>query len=107
MPELAMTARVDFGARYCVHFPMKLRAPRRDAADKITDGLNDGFPRGLARPALRALSAQGFTRLKELTRITESELLQFHGRGPKAVRTLAIALRAKGLPLKRGPDSAR
>ena len=54
------------------------------------------FPHGLAQPALRALRAAGYVRLDHLTRITESDLLEMHGMGPKAIGIIRAALRAKG-----------
>ncbi len=48
-------------------------------------------------PAQRALAGAGFTRLEQLTKISEAELLQLHGMGPKAVGILRAALQAQGL----------
>ena len=53
----------------------------------------------LAGPARRALAGAGITRLTQLTRIRESELSQLHGIGPNAIKTLRLALQAKGLAL--------
>jgi hypothetical protein len=53
------------------------------------------FPK-TSQPALRALIAAGYTRLEQLTNITEADLLKLHGMGPKAVRILREALEAKG-----------
>ena len=41
------------------------------------------FPRTLGKVALRALAAHGITRFDQLTGVSESELLGFHGVGPK------------------------
>lgn len=43
-------------------------------------------------PATRALAAAGITRLAQLTKLKEAELLRMHGVGPKAVRILRAAL---------------
>ena len=48
-------------------------------------------------PAQRALAGAGFTKLEQLTKISEAELLQLHGMGPKAVGILRAALQSKGL----------
>lgn len=56
-----------------------------------------GLPPGLAAPARRALASAGYTTLAQLTQITEADLLQLHGMGPKAVGTLRAALEARGL----------
>lgn len=55
------------------------------------------FPNGLSQPALRALSGAGYQHLEQLTKVSESELKQLHGMGPKAIRILSSALEAKGL----------
>jgi uncharacterized protein YndB with AHSA1/START domain len=39
-----------------------------------------GFPPGIARPALRALDRAGYKRLDQLSRVSEHELLDLHGR---------------------------
>jgi len=54
----------------------------------------------LASPAQRALAGAGITRLDQLTKITERELLQLHGIGPNAIKTLRLALQEKGLTFK-------
>ncbi|MFE7061761.1 DNA-binding protein [Sutcliffiella sp. NPDC057660] len=62
--------------------------------------LETGFPRGIGKPATRALDAAGYTELKELATIREKELLKLHGVGPKAVGLLRLALEEKGLSFK-------
>lgn len=54
----------------------------------------------IGAPAQRALENAGITTLKQLTAVTEAELLQLHGMGPKAVRILREALQAKGLSFR-------
>ena len=54
------------------------------------------LPRGIGRPATRALHLAGHTRLADLTRVREAELLRLHGVGPKAVRVLREALAERG-----------
>lgn len=51
----------------------------------------------LSAPAHRALAAAGITHLKQLSKISESELGKLHGIGPNAIRDLHTALAAKGL----------
>jgi DNA-directed RNA polymerase alpha subunit len=51
----------------------------------------------IATPAQRALQSIGITTLKQLTRVTEAELLQLHGMGPNALGKLRQALAEKGL----------
>jgi len=61
------------------------------------DKSKDDFPPGLAQPALRALAAAGYTRLEQLSSVTEAELLKLHGMGPKALGLIRNALHARGL----------
>jgi len=60
----------------------------------------DGFPRGIGRPATRALLAAGYTDLAQLDGIAEDDLLRLHGVGPTAVAVLREALTARGLTLR-------
>lgn len=62
---------------------------------------NSNFPK-IGSPATRALEAAGYTNLKQLTKLTEAELGQLHGMGPKALRILSEALKAEGLSFKQG-----
>jgi hypothetical protein len=66
---------------------MKTRPSKPTAGD---------LPLKLAAPAQRALQSAGLTTLKQLSKLTESELLQLHGLGRNAVATLREALQAKG-----------
>ena len=65
------------------------------AHDKNTDLVHD-FPPGIGNPATQALIAAGMTRLAQLTKLTEDQLLQIHGVGPKAVGILRSTLDATG-----------
>lgn len=51
----------------------------------------------LAAPARRALAGAGYTRLNDLTQVTENQLKQLHGIGPNALKTLQNVLEAQGL----------
>jgi len=66
---------------------MKKNKPRED---------ND-LPDGLAAPALRALSRAGIATLAQLAKVTESEISELHGMGPKAIGQLKAAMRAHSL----------
>lgn len=59
------------------------------------------FPK-IGSPATRALEAAGYTALKQLTKVTEAELAQLHGMGPKALGILRESLKAQGLSFKSG-----
>ena len=61
------------------------------------DNQASDLPTGLGKPAQRALAAAGYSRLEELTAISESEIKQLHGIGPNAIEQLRQALAAKGL----------
>ena len=62
---------------------------------------NNDFPK-IGAPAMRALEAAGYSRLEQLTKITEAELAQLHGMGPKALGILRESLKEKGLSFKVG-----
>lgn len=55
------------------------------------------FPPELSNPARRALGAAGYTRLEQLTAVSEADLKRMHGMGPKGIEQLRRALAAKGL----------
>jgi len=61
------------------------------------DEQESDLPATLAAPARRALAGAGYTRLDQLTAISERELKKLHGMGPKAIGQLRAALDAKGL----------
>jgi hypothetical protein len=65
------------------------RGPATAAARTI------GLP-AIGRPAANALGLAGITTLEQVAEHTEAELLDLHGVGPKAVRTLREALAASG-----------
>ena len=58
---------------------------------------DSNLPPGLAKPAQRALANAGYVQLKDLTKLSEAEVKQLHGMGPKALDQLRRALRANGL----------
>jgi hypothetical protein len=54
----------------------------------------------LAAPARRALIGAGYTRLEDLTRVKESEIMKLHGMGPNAMQVLRKALEERGLSFR-------
>ena len=64
---------------------------------KKGDAPKGDLPAGLSQPALRALSAAGYTRLEQFASVTETDLLKLHGMGPKALGLIRNALQARGL----------
>jgi hypothetical protein len=73
----------------------------RAAANKKTDAIKDHFPPGIAKPALRALTGAGYTKLEQLKNAKEADLANLHGMGPKAIGILRVALKAKKLSFKK------
>jgi hypothetical protein len=71
------------------------------------DRQESDFPSGLAQPARRALVQAGYWRLEQLTQLSEAELKQLHGVGPKAIEQLRRALDANGLSFAAGSESKR
>jgi predicted Fe-Mo cluster-binding NifX family protein len=56
----------------------------------------------LAAPARRALTGAGYTRLADLTKVKESEVMRLHGMGPNAMAVLRDALKERGLSFRDG-----
>ncbi|MEK4039862.1 MULTISPECIES: DNA-binding protein [Paenibacillus] len=63
----------------------------------MVNGNESDLPGGLSKPALRALHGAGYVQLQQFSKLTEAELLQLHGLGPKAIVLLRSALAEKGL----------
>ncbi|TAA69337.1 DUF4385 family protein [Planomicrobium okeanokoites] len=63
-------------------------------------GEND-FPKGVGKPATRALIGAGYTKVEQLKDATEKEILELHGVGPKAIKVLKQELASKGLEFKK------
>jgi DNA-directed RNA polymerase alpha subunit len=55
------------------------------------------IPESIGKPAFRALQAEGFLTLHDVSRVSEAALLELHGVGPKAVRILKASLEQQGL----------
>lgn len=64
---------------------------------KATDSEHDDLPAGLGRPARRASTDAGYTRIEQFADLSDADLLRLHGMGPKAVRQIREALVARGL----------
>jgi hypothetical protein len=56
----------------------------------------------LAAPARRALHGAGYTRLEDLTKVTESEVMKLHGMGANAMQVLRNALAERDLSFRDG-----
>ncbi|MGZ3611391.1 MAG: DNA-binding protein [Ktedonobacteraceae bacterium] len=60
------------------------------------------LPAGLSAPAQRALIGAGYVRLEQLTRVSEAELKNLHGLGPRGIDMLRSALEEQGLSFAAG-----
>ena len=65
------------------------------------------LPRGLSRPAQRALTNAGYRRLEQLAGVSQAEVEKLHGVGPKAISQLRHALVANGLSFASGKRTDR
>ena len=54
---------------------------------------------GLAAPARRALAQAGYTRIEQFSELTEAEVRQLHGMGPKAIEQISPCPRRHGAVL--------
>jgi len=74
-----------------------VRSPHKRAiADQRAASIAAAFPPGLAQPALRTLAGAGLRQLDDLRHITEQDLAELHGMGPKALGILNTALTRQG-----------
>lgn len=55
------------------------------------------LPKGLSKPAQRALTGAGYTQLEQFAKLRKSDVLKLHGMGPKAMELIRQALEEKGL----------
>lgn len=60
-----------------------------------------GFLSVLSAPARRALEQEGIKTLEQLSKKTETEILQLHGMGPSSLPKLRSALATNGLSFKK------
>jgi hypothetical protein len=65
------------------------------------------LPPGLSRPAQRALSDAGYRRLEQLAGVSQAEVEELHGVGPKALAQLRYALVAGSLSFAAGKRAGR
>lgn len=63
---------------------------------KQKDQQESDFPK-LAAPAQRALAQAGYSRLEQLSKVSEANIKKLHGIGPNALQQLRRALSEKGL----------
>jgi len=58
------------------------------------------WPRGVAKPAVRALIAAGYPTVNDLAKARAEDLAKLHGMGPKALGILSAALKERGKSFK-------
>jgi len=75
-------------------------------APKNTAAQSD-LPVALAKPAQRALAAAGYRRLEQLTEVSEAQLKQLHGIGPKALDQLRQGPWRQGAGVRRRKERQR
>ncbi|WP_437302424.1 helix-hairpin-helix domain-containing protein [Sorangium sp. So ce388] len=68
---------------------------------KTKEQPESALPKGIGKPATRALASAGISRLDQVARLSEAQLLALHGVGPKAVGVIKAALEAQGKSLAR------
>ena len=77
-------------------------SPRDVDVRRHTIGTEETNLPKLAAPARRALQGAGYTRLEDLTKLTESEVMKLHGMGANAMQVLRTALAERGLSFRDG-----
>lgn len=93
----------------------RIGEPKMDArAEQPDDAGEDGsdepasdLPTGLSKPAQRALASAGYVRRAQFTTLSEADILQLHGMGPKALEMIRRALAARGQSFANGPRGRR
>jgi len=65
------------------------------------------FPERLPEPARRALEQAGYTELKQLSNVSDSELLRLHGFDAESLMLLKETLAEAGLRTTDRPQGAR
>lgn len=75
--------------------PKRLAQAQREAAKGEAPSGPDALPTAIGKPATRALLGAGVRTLTDVAARSEEELLALHGMGPKAMRVLREALKAR------------
>ncbi len=58
------------------------------------------FPKDVAAPARRALAGIGVTEVRQCANFSESDLMELHGMGPKALNAIRASLETMGLTFR-------
>lgn len=70
------------------------------SSEEMNQKYSAEFPQ-IGAPAFRALDKAGISKLLDLTKYTEVQLLAFHGFGPKVLKQLRQRLHDEGLSFKK------
>ena len=76
------------------------KTTRKDRPASAPDSRESDLPKELASPARRALATAGYSRLNQLSKVSEAEIKQLHGIGPNAIKQLRRECAAEGLSFK-------
>jgi hypothetical protein len=63
---------------------------------KAAPSAKEFWPKGIAKPAQRALAAAGYTNVGQLANAREADLAALHGLGDRAIGILCEALKQRG-----------
>jgi hypothetical protein len=88
------------GSAQCQEFQASPRGSRRRA--RLTPACLPA-----SRHQLVGLAQASYTRIEQFTKVTESEVRQLHGMGPKAMGQIRVALAGKGLSFASSDSTER
>ncbi len=101
--ELSVYKQGRGSVQFPIDQPMPLDLIKRIVKFKVNqqDEPVTDFLAGLSAPARRALQNNGIKTIKDLSKLTEAEVLQLHGIGKTAIPILQRALKEKGLNFRK------
>ena len=100
--ELSVYKQGKGSVQFPIDQPMPLDLIKRIVKFKVNqhDEPVTDFLAGLSSPARRALQNNGIKTIKDLSKLTETEVLKLHGIGKTAIPILKKALKEKGLSFR-------
>ena len=60
------------------------------------------WPKGVAKPGIRALNSAGLYTIADLSKIKEKELMALHGMGKRTLEVLKQEMEQQGIAFKKG-----
>lgn len=84
----------------CDNLILRIKSERSITMDNNQTPHESDLP-WMSKPANRELLNAGYSKLEQFTEVTEAEILEIHGVGPKAIRMLNEALQERGLSFKK------